>query len=223
MSGDKQKKITTVHAHPRHVPVSKKNPSGITIVDQHLRRLPGTYLDAEEIEKIFKTYDKTRLTCPTLNNLDYKNGNQYDEIIAFWTDYFNGKFNVDPKIHPNVIKALIASESGFDANPRGNKKAFGITQITKQTLRILQDPNGEAKDFIFNKIRLKDLKNPNIAIPMAVRWLFKKREMATRKLGRTPTDEEMILEYKGMLKSNSRLKKNALINFRKHYENLKKK
>ena len=56
MSGIR-KKTTHVREHPRHVPVSKKNPLGITIVDQHIRRLPGTYLDVKEIENIFKTYD----------------------------------------------------------------------------------------------------------------------------------------------------------------------
>ncbi len=47
------KKVTTVREHPMHVPVSKKNPAGITIRDQHPRRLKGTDLDREEIESIF--------------------------------------------------------------------------------------------------------------------------------------------------------------------------
>ena len=70
------------------------------------------------------------------------------------------------------MKALIASESGFRLDPRENKVAFGIAQITKDTLRIIQDPKGETKEFIFNKIRQKDLKNPNIAIPMGHRSEF---------------------------------------------------
>ena len=45
----KSKKTTIVHTHPRRVKPSPKNPTGVTIVDEHLRRLPGTYLDEIEI------------------------------------------------------------------------------------------------------------------------------------------------------------------------------
>jgi hypothetical protein len=34
-----KKKITMVRAHPLHVPISEKNPTGITIRDRHIRRL----------------------------------------------------------------------------------------------------------------------------------------------------------------------------------------
>src|SRR5690606_19727027 len=96
-----------------------------------------------------------------------------------WTDYFNKKFKADPPVDPNVVKALIASESSFNPHPRSNRKiALGIAQITKTTLKILQDPDGEAKEFIFKDIRQKDLKDPYISIPMAVRWLHRKRETA---------------------------------------------
>ena len=40
-----KKKVTTVKKHSRKVPVSKKNPTGVTIVGKHPRRLDGTYLD----------------------------------------------------------------------------------------------------------------------------------------------------------------------------------
>lgn len=90
-----------------------------------------------------------------------------------WTDYFNKKFNSNPPLDPDVVKALIASESGFRLDPKENKIAFGIAQITKPTFKILQAPDGETKDFIFKKIRQKDLKDPNIAIPLAVRWLHR--------------------------------------------------
>jgi hypothetical protein len=121
------------------------------------------------------------------------------------------------------VKALIASESGFRPNPPENKIALGITQITKPTLKILQDPKGEAKDFVFNDIRQRDLQNPSVAIPMSIRWLFRKRETATSKLKRTPDHEELILEYKGMLKSKTPLKDKAFRNFKENYGRLKKK
>jgi hypothetical protein len=154
---------------------------------------------------------------------EYRNADKYDEIIAIWTDYFNKKFRVDPPIDTNLIKALIVSESGFRLDPRENKVAFGIAKITRSTLKILQDPTGEAKDFIFDNVRQKDLKDPNIAIPMATRWLFRKRETAKSKLKRDPDAEELILEYKGLLQSKSLFKNKALEKFRKEYAKLKKK
>jgi len=222
MAKNPSKRSTSVREHPRRVPVSERNPHGITLVDQHPRRLKGTYLDPEEIESVFKGYDRKGLVYPSANKLNkYKNADKYDEIIAIWTDYFNKKFGVDPPLDPDVVKALIASESGFRVDPPGNKVAFGITQITKETLKILQDPKGEAKDLIFSKIRQKDLKDPNIAIPMATRWLLRKKETAKDRLKREPTTEELILEYKGLLKSKTRYKENALGKFRKDYGELK--
>ncbi len=220
----KTSKTTIVREHPRHVPVSKKNPTGITVVDRHPRRLPGTYLDTEQIKEVFKKYERKNIPYPTPGKLkkDYKEkADKYDDLIAVWTDYFNKKFDAKPPLDPDVVKALIASESGFRADPPENKVALGITQITKPTLKILQDPIGEAKQFTFSGIRQKDLKDPHIAIPMGVRWLFRKRATAESKLNRTPTDTELILEYKGLLRSKTDWKRRALESYESHYKILK--
>ncbi len=219
------KKVITVHQHPRRVAPSEKNPSGITIVDQHLRRLPGTFLNEDEIAKVYKSYERKNLVYPNAGKLtdEYKDADKYDDQIAVWTDYFNKKFAISPPIDPDVFKALIGSESDFKADPKGNKIAIGIAQITKETLVVIQDPTGEVKDFIFTDISQKDLKNPDIAIAIGARWLAWKRARAAGKLGRSPTDEEVILEYKGLLKSKSKWKDSALAKYRRHYEKLKKK
>ncbi len=216
-----KKKITTIKEHPRKVPVSKKNPEGITIVDKHPRRLDGTYLDKKEIDKIVKGYDLKKIIHPKSNRLSYSDSDKYDELMAIWTDYFNKKFPSDSLLDPDVVKALIGSESGFDVDPL-NPHAFGIAQITKQTFKALQDPKGEVKEFTFTKFILKDLKDPKIAIPMAIRWLFRKKRLAQGKLGREPSAEEIILEYKGLLKSKSNYQKNALKKFKELYALLKK-
>jgi len=216
-----RKKITAVREHPLHVPVSKKNPTGITIRDRHLRRLKGTYLDAAEIESVFKDYDHKGIVYPATGKLKQKNADKYDENIAVWTDYFNKKFNAAPPLDPDVVKALIESESDFRLDPRKDGKAFGITQVTPKTLKILQDLEGEAKEFIFNKIRQKDLKNPNIAIAMGIRWLFRKRATAMSQLKRAPDHEELILEYKGLLNSSSEYKAKALKKYRNAYGKIK--
>jgi hypothetical protein len=218
------KKITSVRAHTMRVPVSHKNPSGTTIRDQHLRRLPGTYLKREEIDEIFNSNSKNKIAYPSDGKIvDHKNADKYDDLIAFWTDYFNNKFNMKTPLDPDIFKALLASESGFRIDPEENNKAFGIAQITKQTLRIIQDSKGEAKEFIFSSIRQKDLKNPSIAIPMGLRWLMYKSQRAAAKLDRPPTHEEIILEYKGLLKSKSKYKDRALESYRKYYGLLKNK
>ena len=225
MAKKPSKKITTVREHPMHVPVSEKNPTGITIRDRHLRRLKGTYLDAPEIESIFKDYDRKGIVYPAKGILkQYKDADKYNEVIAVWTDYFNKKFNADPPLDPDVVKALIASESSLNPDPLKNRKiALGIAQITKKTFKILLDPMGEAKEFIFKDIRQKDLADPNVSIPMAVRWLHRKKVTAASKLKRAPNHEEVILEYKGLLKSSTKLKNDALEIYRSHYDLLKKK
>lgn len=217
-----KKKVTTVKEHPRKVPVSKKNPTGITIVDKHPRRLDGTYLDRIEVVKTIKNYDLKKLIYPKSGKLNiYSDSDKYDELIAIWTDYFNKKFPSDSLLDPDVVKALIGSESDFKLDPL-NPAAFGIAQITEETFKALQDPKGEVKEFIFTKFTLKDLKDPNVAIPMAIRWLFRKKRLAQGKLGREPSAEEIILEYKGLLKSTSKYKDKALKKFRELYALLKK-
>ncbi len=215
------KKVTIVREHPLHVPVSEKNPTGVTIRDRHPRRLKGTYLDREEIETVFKNYDRKNIIFPAKGKLPHPNCDSYDELIAVWTDYFNTKFHAVPSLDPNVIKALIASESGFREDPSENKKAFGIAQITPESFVALQNPKGEVKEFIFSDIRKKDLKEPNINIPMAIRWIFRKKRLAEGKLGREVTADETILEYKGLLKSKTDEKKRALKNFKENYDKLK--
>lgn len=78
-----KKKITTVHAHPMRVPVSKKNPSGTTVRAQHQRRLDGTFLDAIQIEEVFENYDRKRIDYPAKGKLTkYKNADKYDDLIV---------------------------------------------------------------------------------------------------------------------------------------------
>jgi hypothetical protein len=219
------KKTTNVREHPMQVTVSEKNPNGFTIRDRHLRRLKGTYLDALEIKSIINNYSHKGIVFPTKKRLtdEYKTADKFDEIIAVWTDFFNKKFNATPPLDPDVVKALISSESDFNPDPLGNRKiAIGIAQITKKTLKIVQDPDGEAKDFIFKNIRQKDLKDPNISIPMAIRWMHRKKETAANKLKRVPSHEEIILEYKGLLKSETAYKKSGLKKYREAYAKLKK-
>lgn len=215
-------RLTDVREHPRKVPPSKKNPQGVTIVDQHKRRVPGSSLCRDEVLDVAKNYFLKDVVLPSSGKLkEFPKADDYDSIIGIWTDFFNKKFNAANPLDPDVVKALIASESGFKEDARSTS-AYGIAQITKPTLKILQDVEGEVKDFTFCKMRLMDLDDPQLAIPMAIRWIFKKKEMAERKLKRKATAEDIILEYKGLTKSKTTFKDNALESYRKYHGKLKK-
>lgn len=78
-----------------------------------------------------------------------------------------------------MIKALVASDSTF--NPLAvNQKATGLTQITTDTLKILQDLAGESKDFVFKDISKADLKDPNVSVALGSRWLAYKKQYAEK-------------------------------------------
>lgn len=209
-------KTVPVREHPRHVPVSKKNPTGITIVDKHLRHIDGKYLDLKMIEDIYRLYDKKNLVYPIKGKLKFSNESEFDDYIAVWSDYFSKKFDLKQPLDPNMIKALIASESSF--NPKAkNKNAIGLTQVTKDTLKIIQDLNGEVKDFVFKDIRQKDLLNCNVSVAVATRWLAYKQIYGNKILKRTATSDEVIQLYKGILNDKSEKAKEQMANYRDKY------
>ena len=215
-------KTVVVKEHPRRVPVSKKNPSGITIVDKHLRHIEGQYLDKKMIDDTFLNYDKKNLTFPAKGKLSLPNEDEYDEYIAVWVHYFNKKLNLKTEIDPDMIKALIASESTFKPSAT-NKTATGLTQVTTATLKILQDLGGESKEFVFKDIRKKDLTDPNVAIALGIRWIAYKKQYADKILKRPATSDEVIQFYKGILNDDSKRAGIIMKNYRRFYEHLKKK
>ena len=217
----KKSKTVPVRQHPRRVRVSEKNPSGITIVDRHLRHIDGKYLDSNLLKSIFDEYDKKKIIYPAQGKLNEPNEDLYDDFIAVWVDYFNKKLNLTTSMDPDLIKALISSESTFKPNSK-NKTAIGLTQITTDTFKILQDLSGEAKDFVFKDINKKDLTDPNTSIALGVRWLAYKKQYAEKILKRPATSDEIIMVYKGILKDESKNATEIMAKFRKKYEILKK-
>jgi hypothetical protein len=159
-------------------------------------------ISRSDLEQIRRAFSKNA-PRPTAQNLNYPDGNAYDELIAGWVDYFNREFNVRPPLDPNLVKALIASESSFDVDPKRNKKARGLGQITKQTLKIILDPKGEISEKGFSNLTERDLLDPNVNIAVTVRWLFQKKKLAAKKLKREATWSEACEEYKGILKSKT--------------------
>lgn len=164
---------------PWRVPISKKNPSGQTIVDRHLRHIDGQYLDLNLIDMTFKNYDKKNILYPV-----------------------KGKLNLKSPFDPDMIKALIATETTFNPNAV-NAKATGLNQITTDTLKILQDLGGESKDIVLKDIRRKDLKDPSASVALGAWWLAYKKKLRRKVLKRTATYDEVIQIYKGILNEKS--------------------
>lgn len=176
----------------------KKNPSGKDV------------LKKDEIE-LFPSMDKFRKQKNKVLSFDlgFEKGNDYDELIAGWVAYWNEVFQLSPPLDANWVKVLVASESGFRENiitPNKNKnigKAIGITQLTESTIRLLKNKNGEIKDH-YVEMTVSEALDPNINIAGSVRWLFRKYETAKKRLKRVPSWEEVLWEYKGITKDNSK-------------------
>ncbi len=138
---------------------------------------------------------------PSSKTLTYPQGNKFDEHIRGWCKYWNDVFEPKERLDPDLVKALIATESGFRAtikikDGKGQGHATGLMQVTDATQKILCDEKGELKDHLVN-VDQKDLKDPCLNIAAGVRWLFRKKEIASSRLGREATWNETIVFYKG--------------------------
>ncbi len=190
-------------------------------VDGHCRknRSKKDQLKGDEIDLISKheLFVNPKLKA-TPNNLGFakegKNGNQFDDLINGWVAYWNDVFKTNPPLHPNLVKALIATESGF--NPKSiasnkNKKigyARGIMQITERTQRQLAGDEKELKDQ-FVILNDEEMWEPNKNICAGVRWIFRKREILKSQMREDPAWKEVLMGFKG--KATSQTKKNQKI------------
>jgi hypothetical protein len=135
---------------------------------------------------------------------EYANGaDNFDSFIRGWTKYWNDIFKPDDPLDPDLVKALIATESGFRLKPPAPDagfagKAHGLIQLTDQAIKALGDPNGELLNHLV-KISTENTSDPNLSIGAAVRWLFRKRDLASHRLKRQATWREAIAEYKSYL------------------------
>ena len=211
--------------HPRHYE------SG-TISDQsgHCKKNPSgkDLLKSDEIEMIPTLAIFQNSPKPNSNDLGYPNGNQYDNLIAGWVAYWNDLFHPAELLDPDMVKILIASESSFipDVITPNKKKtvgnALGLSQITESTVRILSNRSGEIKDNYID-LKSKDMLDPNKNISACIRWLFRKRETAQKRLKREPSWEEVLWEYKGITTANDKKSLEIKNKLHKKLELLKKK
>lgn len=195
-----------VKTHDLHVPTSKKNPDGLTTRQGHCAWNPSGK-DTIYLDEIYKIADENFLKLkggPNPDNLGFDDGSKNDDLIRGWSKYWNDIFKPIEPLDADVVKALIASESGFNPKlppqrTKGAGLARGLTQITDQSRKILRDPKGELKNHLIYLDQV-DLSDPNASICAGIRWLFHKMTLAAVRLKKEATWEEAIAEYKGYLK-----------------------
>lgn len=181
-------------------------------VDGHCRKNKSKkdQLNGDEINLIskHKLFKNPQLKA-TPNELVFKGiGNQFDDLINGWVAYWNDVFKIVPPLHPNFVKALVATESGFDpksfnnTNKKSTGPARGLLQITEKSQRQLSGNEKELKDH-FVILDNEEIWDPNKNICAGVRWLFRKREIARNRLKREPSWEEVLMEYKGRTTSTT--------------------
>jgi soluble lytic murein transglycosylase-like protein len=209
---------------------SRRVPKGVTQVADHCRINPSRkdQIYAAELIHIADKYFAKVKQQPQKDNLDFRHrGNRYDVQIAGWTKYWNDVLSPAEDLDPDLVKALVATESGFDrgAKVKAEKKAGqarGLMQVTDWALRILRDEKNELHDHLID-LDQNDMTDASLNIAAGIRWLYRKRETASAKLKRQATWLEAVADYKPYLeewrKNPNHKQMNKLIQF---YERLKK-
>lgn len=157
-----------------------------------------------EMDDIADRYFSKLQGPPCSKALGFSQGNKFDSFIRGWTKYWNEVLNPSEPLDPNLVKAIIATESSFRVraeNP-GNRrigKVRGLMQVTEESWRILKDERGELKDH-FVVLDQKDLFKANQNICAGIRWLYQKRDLTSSKLKRQASWIETVANYKGYLK-----------------------
>lgn len=182
----------------------------------------------DEIIEIANRHFGRLKDLPTGNRLGSPNENKYDLLIAGWTKYWNDVFGPATPLDPNLVKALISTESDFGKTRKalaGKKNwARGLMQITDETIKTLKDEKGELRDHLIN-IDQNKADDPNLNICAGIRWLFQKKRLLEAKLNREASWEEAVMEYKSYTQKLRRKEKSAVQQWNKfldRYERLKK-
>ena len=119
----------------------------------------------------------------------------------------------------NLVKALIASESGFNSNAwnhrRGKNAAYGLMQVTSDSVQLLKNPKELREHFV--NLSTSDMKDPNLSICAGIRWLFRKKQLQEAKLKRSVSWRDVVAAYKGVSSDDKKL----MPKFDEHYRKLK--
>jgi Transglycosylase SLT domain len=230
-----------VKTHVLHTPPGKEHSKGRVVTRHaHCANNPShkDMLSYDEIELIAKTYFLNLECRPKTKILtEFSRGDEFDQYVSGWVQYWNEIFKPVEPLDPNLVKALIASESSFkpekntpQRTPQKNKKighARGLMQITDSTLKMIGEHKGEVKDHFIHLTQI-EVMEPSANICTGVRWLFTKKTTAAARLGHVATWDDAVAEYKGILKAISENKDpnhnadpyNEMPKFRSFYKRL---
>jgi hypothetical protein len=198
-----------VRTHLEHIHPNKKHPEGIVITrHRHCAKNP-----LRKSHEDVLSFNDIRVTAKNFANLidppmplgrlaEFPEADKYDTLIRGWTSYWNDIFKPKDPLDPNLVKGLMATESGFNekaintAYKLRKKHAHGLLQVRGETVEILKDHKGELNNHLID-ININNLYDPSTNVCCGVRWLFRKKEIESAKLGREATWEETIIGYKG--------------------------
>ncbi len=127
---------------------------------------------------------------------------------------------MDDPLEPNVVKALIATESSFDPKPEKYAHVYGLMQIIGETHQFLHGAKHDLRDY-FICVSTSELLDSSCNICAGVRWLFRKRETASWLLKHQATWEEVVEDYKAILAKRINGKKynpKPMEDFREYYK-----
>ncbi len=114
-----------VRSHPMQVPPSKTFPEGHETTRRgHCAHNPSgkDQLYPDEIHEIANRHFAEVKNRPC--NIDAEFGqiaNKYDDLISGWVSYWNDILKPSTPLTPNMVKALIATESRFIPDALANK------------------------------------------------------------------------------------------------------
>ena len=245
-----------VKTHEMSVPSSKSHPYGNTVARQgHCANNPGHVKDMLSTDEMHAIADNRFANLPglpvagiltkrvgkTLTEDAFPKADNYDNLIRGWVRYWNDIFQPTDLLDPNLVKALMASESSFNEKAQnffmhGGKKiyAFGLLQITEETWHVLNDyTHSELNNHFIQPTELALIKDnlwdPCINICSAIRWLFQKHNLLSnlhlRQAKKDPTKPyhepswvEVVKYYKGYTSD----KANGYIKFLAFYDRLQR-
>jgi hypothetical protein len=167
-----------VREHLEHIPPSKTHPNGMTITrHEHCADNPShkDELSYDEIQYITEAHfaDLTG-AAPIAGILKFDDESKYDQLIRGWSEYWNDIFKLSDPLDPNLVKALIATESSFKIKPEGATNAYGLMQVREDTLGYLSGKKRELKNYLI-RISKNELLDPSANICAGIRWLFRKK------------------------------------------------
>jgi len=217
-----------VREHVGHIPPSKKHPNGTEAIwHEHCANNPSgkDELSFAEIRYISNTFFAGLNGPPTPHVLTKKfpNADKYDAEIRGWVQYWNDIFKLNDPLDPDIVKALIATESSFAPKPEEHSHVYGLMQLRGDTHQYLSGKKHELRDH-FICVSTHELLDASCNICAGVRWLFRKMETATDKLKRQATWEETVEDYKAILAlriNNKPYNPKPMDDFREYYKILK--